>query len=117
MPPGSATAANGANGHVNSNCDESPSRDNGQNADSKVDSAFLFGVVGLYRFQAQDLNELTFEKDERLDVIGEPTSDQDWWQARNSLGSMGLIPKKFVQQVHCYFHYFPPIFHMGKENI
>ena len=67
--------------------------------DSKVDSAFLFGVVALYRFQAQDLNELTFEQDERLDVIGEPTSDQDWWQARNSQGLMGLIPKKFVKQV------------------
>ena len=99
LPSGSVAPFSGANGHPSSNTDDSAARENAQNVDSKVDSAFLFGVIGLYRFQAQDLNELTFEKDERLDVIGEPTSDQDWWQARNSQGSMGLIPKKFVQQV------------------
>lgn len=59
----------------------------------------LFVVVALYSFQSQTDEELTFTKDERLDIIERPVNDPDWWRARNQLGEIGLVPKNYVQIV------------------
>lgn len=59
----------------------------------------LFVVVALYSFQSQNDEELSFTKDERLDIIEKPANDPDWWRARNQLGEVGLVPKNYVQIV------------------
>jgi len=59
----------------------------------------LFVVVALYSFQAQSEEELSFTKDERLDVIEKPVNDPDWWRAKNIHGNIGLVPKNYVQIV------------------
>ena len=59
----------------------------------------LFVVVALYSFQAQSDGELSFTKDERLDIIERPANDPDWWQARNQYGEQGLVPKNYVQLI------------------
>lgn len=57
----------------------------------------LFVVLALYSFQSQSTEELSFSKDERLDIIERPANDPDWWRARNQLGEIGLVPKNYVQ--------------------
>lgn len=59
----------------------------------------LFVVVALYSFQSQNNEELSFSKDERLDIIEKPANDPDWWRACNQLGEVGLVPKNYVQIV------------------
>lgn len=59
----------------------------------------LFVVVALYSFQSQNNEELSFTKDERLDIIEKPLNDPDWWRACNQLGEIGLVPKNYVQIV------------------
>lgn len=57
----------------------------------------LFVVVALYSFQSQNNEELSFTKNERLDIIEKPAHDPDWWRACNQLGEVGLVPKNYVQ--------------------
>lgn len=57
----------------------------------------LFVVVALYSFQSQNSEELSFTKNERLDIIEKPAHDPDWWRACNQLGETGLVPKNYVQ--------------------
>lgn len=59
----------------------------------------LFVVVALYSFQSQTSEELSFTKDEQLDIIEKPANDPDWWRACNQLGEIGLVPKNYVQIV------------------
>lgn len=68
-----------------------------RNSDSKVNQEVLFVVLALYSFQAQSEGELSFAKDERLDIIEKPINDPDWWLARNLSGEQGLVPKNYVQ--------------------
>ena len=55
---------------------------------------WLFSVVS---FAAQNNEELSFVKGERLEILDRPPADPDWYRARNTLGSIGLIPKNYVQ--------------------
>ena len=48
-------------------------------------------------FAAQNNEELSFVKGERLEILDRPPADPDWYRARNTLGSIGLIPKNYVQ--------------------
>lgn len=66
---------------------------------NRDDLHILFVVLALYSFQAQGDEELSFSKDERLDIIEKPSNDPDWWRARNQLGEIGLVPKNYVQVV------------------
>lgn len=71
--------------------------------DSSAPSSFKRGqqcldvVVALYAFTAQNDEELTFQKDEHLEIIDRPLNDPDWWKARNQQGEIGLVPKNYVQ--------------------
>ncbi|XP_057375287.1 cytoplasmic protein NCK2-like [Daphnia carinata] len=56
-------------------------------------------VVALYSFVAQNNEELSFVKGERLEILDRPPADPDWYRARNTLGSIGLIPKNYVQEI------------------
>lgn len=69
----------------------------GSNHDSS--NEVLFVVVALYSFQSQTSEELSFTKDEQLDIIEKPANDPDWWKACNQLGETGLVPKNYVQIV------------------
>lgn len=66
---------------------------------STVANEALFVVIALYSFQSQNEEELSFTKDERLDIIEKPINDPDWWRAVNQLGEIGLVPKNYVQIV------------------
>lgn len=59
----------------------------------------LFVVVALYSFQRQNEEELSFTKDERLNIIEKPINDPDWWRACNQNNEIGLVPKNYVQLV------------------
>lgn len=65
----------------------------------EAEEEVLFVVVALYSFQAQTSEELSFLKDERLDIIEKPVNDPDWWRARNKSHDIGLVPKNYVQIV------------------
>lgn len=56
-------------------------------------------VVALYSFQSQNPEELTFEKDEYLEIIDKPMNDPDWWKACNRFNVVGLVPKNYVEIV------------------
>ncbi|KAK7090692.1 hypothetical protein V1264_010454 [Littorina saxatilis] len=53
-------------------------------------------VLALYTFAGTNAGELPFEKGEKLDVVSASDEDPDWWQARNSRGEQGLIPRNYV---------------------
>lgn len=50
-----------------------------------------------FSFAAQNNEELSFVKGERLEILDRPPADPDWYRARNTNGSIGLIPKNYVQ--------------------
>lgn len=54
-------------------------------------------VVALYPFQSQNEEELSFQKNDHLEIIERPENDPDWWKARNEQGEIGLIPKNYVK--------------------
>ena len=54
-------------------------------------------VSTLYSFASSNREELSFEKDERLEILEKPPLDPDWWKARNAKGEIGLVPRNYVQ--------------------
>ena len=55
-------------------------------------------ILCLYSYTARYPEELSFEENELLDVVEEPTSDPEWLSARNSKGAVGLVPKNYVKE-------------------
>lgn len=53
-------------------------------------------------FQAQNDTELSFDKNERLEIIDRPQSDPDWYKARNTQGQIGLVPKNYLIELSQY---------------
>lgn len=56
-------------------------------------------VVALYPFQSQNSEEISFQKNEKLEIIERPENDPDWWRARNDKGEIGLVPKNYVKVI------------------
>ncbi|KAL3990152.1 SH3 domain family protein [Acanthocheilonema viteae] len=56
-------------------------------------------VVALYSFEAQNAEELSFYKGERLEIIDHPAHDPEWWKARNEKGCTGLVPTNYIEVV------------------
>uniref|UniRef100_A0A914WF44 Mitogen-activated protein kinase kinase kinase n=1 Tax=Plectus sambesii TaxID=2011161 RepID=A0A914WF44_9BILA len=54
-------------------------------------------VIALFDFEASIANELSFQKDERLEIIDRPLDDPYWWKARNAKGCVGLIPITYIK--------------------
>ena len=54
-------------------------------------------VVALYPFASSNSEELSFEKDETLEILEKPLVDPEWWKARNGKLEVGLIPRNYVQ--------------------
>lgn len=86
---------NQGNNPFNINNTSVEQKENLSNNNNNYDA--LFVVVALYSFQSQNNEELSFSKDERLDIIEKPAHDPDWWRACNQLGEVGLVPKNYVQ--------------------
>jgi hypothetical protein len=59
-------------------------------------------MVALYTFKAQNDTELSFDKNERLEIIDKPPSDPDWFKARNTSGQIGLVPKNYLIELSQY---------------
>ena len=53
-------------------------------------------------WQAQNDTELSFDKNERLEIIDRPPSDPDWYKARNTSGQIGLVPKNYLIELSQY---------------
>jgi hypothetical protein len=56
-------------------------------------------VVALYSFDAQNPEELTFAKGEKLDIVDHPAHDPEWWKAMNARGEVGLVPTNYIEVV------------------
>ncbi|OQV24097.1 Cytoplasmic protein NCK2 [Hypsibius exemplaris] len=56
-------------------------------------------VRALYAYTAQSPDELAFMKDERLVVFDSPSSETNWFRARNDHGQIGLVPRNYVQDM------------------
>ena len=57
-------------------------------------------VVALYSFESGNSEELSFQKGDLMDIIGQPADDPEWWEARKQDGSHGLVPRNYVEVVH-----------------
>ncbi|XP_064638712.1 cytoplasmic protein NCK2-like isoform X3 [Lineus longissimus] len=77
--------------------DPTPLRENGVATES------VEIVLTMYPFTSNTAEELSFDCNERLEVIEKPLSDPDWWRARNAQGAIGLVPRNYVQVVDSDF--------------
>lgn len=64
-----------------------------------VNSRVLEIVVALYTFDAQSVEELSFKKGERLDILDHPSHDPEWWLAQNFEKKVGLVPTNYIEIV------------------
>lgn len=62
-------------------------------------NCILCYVVTLYNFTSQNEEEMSFKKNERLEIIEKPSNDPDWWRARNQHGETGLVPRNYVRVI------------------
>lgn len=74
---------------------DSDSRDNG--------CEIVEVCLTLYPFIQNNPEELSFESNERLEILEKPATDPDWWRARNARGEIGLVPRNYVQVVEADF--------------
>jgi Variant SH3 domain len=54
-------------------------------------------IQALYAYKAESQDELSFQKGERLVVFDAPSSETNWFRARNDHGQVGLVPRNYVQ--------------------
>ena len=73
--------------------------------DSSASNNALPLVRALFDFKSEDPDDLPFNKGEILQVIEKP--EENWWNARNSLGRIGQIPVPYVE-VHVASKNFGP---------
>ncbi|KAL1514342.1 hypothetical protein ABEB36_003615 [Hypothenemus hampei] len=59
-------------------------------------------VVALYSFTSANDQELSFEKGDRLEILDRPSSDPEWYKARNAQGQIGLVPRNYLQELSDY---------------
>uniref|UniRef100_A0A1I7TPX9 Cell death abnormality protein 2 n=1 Tax=Caenorhabditis tropicalis TaxID=1561998 RepID=A0A1I7TPX9_9PELO len=52
-------------------------------------------VVGKFKFTGERETDLPFEHGERLEILSK--TNNDWWEARNALGTSGLVPANYVE--------------------
>lgn len=54
-------------------------------------------VLTLYPFVRNQIEEMSFDANEILDVLDKPADDPDWWRCRNARGETGLVPRNYVR--------------------
>lgn len=60
-----------------------------------------FQMIALYSFEGQEPTDLSFERNEILDIIEKP--QEEWWEARNALGNVGLVPGNYLVRLPIIF--------------
>merc|ERR1719204_695991 len=43
--------------------------------------------------------QLSFSKGDRLEILDRPSSDPEWFKARNQMGQMGLVPSNYLLEL------------------
>ena len=72
---------------------------NNQNTSSIVASGPKF--IARFKYMARTAEDLSFQKGERLVVIG--PLEGDWWMARSLVtGSEGYIPRNYIAPIESY---------------
>lgn len=66
---------------------------------SSASKPVLHKVKTLYNFDPKNPEELSFKKDEILDIIEKPEDDPEWWVARKKDGSTGLVPSNYISNI------------------
>lgn len=51
-------------------------------------------VVALYDYDAQQAGDLSFRKDDRIEIIERTANTDDWWTGKLN-GQQGVFPGKF----------------------
>lgn len=74
-----------------------PPATSGDLSTTKCHNVCVETVVTLYPYVSSNSEELSFEKDETLEIVEKPPIDPDWWKARNQKGEIGLVPRNYVQ--------------------
>ena len=77
------------------------------------EKSFVCGVISLYAFNSGNPEELAFQKGDLMDIIDQPQDDPDWWEARKSDGTTGLVPRNYVEVVHDA----EPVFGAGRSPV
>jgi len=84
------------------NSDVTSSRLNGASTDN-LPPGVLYKVKATYKYQAEDMDELSFEVGELIDVIeyDDPEEQEEGWLcgAKDSTGQKGLFPANFTKPV------------------
>lgn len=70
--------------------------ENSKPAKLAVRKPVIHKVKTLYNFDPKNPEELSFQKDEILEVIDKPDDDPEWWVARKQDGSAGLVPRNYI---------------------
>ncbi|XP_078381206.1 SH2/SH3 adapter protein NCK1-like [Oculina patagonica] len=73
--------------------------ENSKPAKSSAPRPVLHKVKTLYNFDPKNPEELSFKKDEILDIIEKPEDDPEWWLARKQDGSTGLVPSNYITNI------------------
>ncbi|KAF9357048.1 hypothetical protein BGX34_009621 [Mortierella sp. NVP85] len=55
-------------------------------------------VVALYDYDAQQEGDLSFKKDDRIEIVERTDSAQDWWTGKLN-GRQGVFPGNYVQEL------------------
>lgn len=70
--------------------------ENSKPAKLAVKKPAIHKVRTLYNFDPKNPEELSFKKDELLDVIDKPEDDPEWWVACKQDGASGLVPRNYI---------------------
>jgi amphiphysin len=55
-------------------------------------------AVALYDYDAQQAGDLSFRKDDRIEIVERSNSTNEWWTGRLH-GKQGLFPGNYVQEL------------------
>ena len=56
-------------------------------------------VVAIFRYSAENDEEVSFEENEKLELLEEYCGTAGWWKVRNNKGREGRVPQAYLQKV------------------
>lgn len=68
-------------------------------------SKSAFSVLSRFEYTAQRSDELSFNKNVLLKILDTECEFQGWWKARDSKGTIGLIPSNYVEAITAHNTY------------